>query len=87
MIYYRVNPAFDNTVKYKRMNNSKYLVNDGSILIGNELYTEKEYNRMIENYVFRIPVEKLFSRVEISKRRVYWFFGARFEIDNGYKHC
>ena len=81
MVYYRVKPQYDNITKYKRMNNSKYLVNDGSILIGGELYTEKEYNRMIENYVFRIPVDKLFERVEISKRRVYWFFGARFEVE------
>ena len=82
MVYYRVKPQYDNTPKYKRMNNNKYLINDGSILIGNELYTEKEYNRMIKNYVFRIPAGKLFERVEISKRRVYWFFGARFEMNS-----
>lgn len=44
---------------------------DGSILIANELYTprEKERFNISDNAV--IPVQ-------VSKRAVYWFFGARF---------
>ena len=45
---------------------------DGSIYIANELYTPaeaKKYNLNMD-YV---------DVVEVSKRCVYWFFGARFE--------
>lgn len=47
---------------------------DGGIHIANELYTERE----MEKY----GVNKFFTDiVEISMRRTYWFFGARFSID------
>ena len=45
---------------------------DGSIYIANELYTEKEAIRQHLNLAFMEPVE-------ISKNKIYWFFGARFE--------
>ena len=45
---------------------------DGSILIADELYTKKEKDRFcISN--------KAVSPVGISKKDVYFFFGARFE--------
>jgi len=60
MKYYRVKKEFDN---YDRK--------DGSILVKNELYTEREVNK------FEIPMERL-TEVSVSQRDVYWMFGARF---------
>lgn len=60
MKYYRIKKEHDNR---RRL--------DGSILIGNELYTEKELNK------YKIP-EAYCNIVEISKKKVYFFFGARF---------
>lgn len=45
--------------------------NDGNILIGNELYTKKEKEK------YNIP-DLCCDIVEISKNKIYWFFGARF---------
>ncbi len=44
---------------------------DGSIYIANELYTPKEIEKLKLNKAFLQPVE-------VSKNRVYFFFGARF---------
>lgn len=44
---------------------------DGSIYIANELYTENEKEK------YNIPLNYC-DVVEISKRNVYFFFGARF---------
>lgn len=44
---------------------------DGSILIANELYTSKEKERL------QIPAVAV-EAVEVSKRAIYFFFGARF---------
>ena len=44
---------------------------DGSILIANELYTEKELKKYKINPVNVVPVE-------IPKTKVYFCFGARF---------
>lgn len=44
---------------------------DGSILIANELYTPREKER------FAISDEAV-DAVQVSKRSVYFFFGARF---------
>ena len=44
---------------------------DGSIYVANELYTEKEAEKFKLNKAF-------LDVVEVSKRNVYWFFGARF---------
>lgn len=44
---------------------------DGSIYVANELYTEKEAEKFKLNKAF-------LDVVEVSKRSVYWFFGARF---------
>ena len=66
MLYLRIKPKFDNCRR-----------SDGSILIRNELYTEKEAER------FTIPKDKCVV-VNVSKKQVYWFFGARFSNDCGY---
>ncbi len=44
---------------------------DGSILIANELYTPREIER------FKISNKAVYP-VEISKKTVYFFFGARY---------
>lgn len=84
MIYYRVKPEFDNVVVSKNFD----------ILIANELYTVKELRKLEKMYANRYNYTKIekelegkarvnfylmFDPVEISKRRVYWFFGARLE--------
>lgn len=44
---------------------------DGDIYIKNELYTPKE----VENQKLNIEFMEV---VDISKKSIYWFFGARF---------
>ena len=60
MLYYRIKPEYDQ--KKRR---------DGSILIANELYTQREKER------FAISDEAV-DAAQVSKRSVYFFFGARF---------
>ena len=69
MQYYKVKPQYDNKTRY-RWDNHKQAVSD-SILIANELYTPKEFEKLANCPAW-------FEVVEISKRCVYWFFGARF---------
>ena len=45
---------------------------DGSIYVANELYTSAEAKKYNLNMAY-------VDAVEVSKRRVYWLFGARFE--------
>ena len=66
MTYYRVREQYDNFPKNPK-------VKDGNILVGGELYTEKEFNKL--PYVYACAFEK----VEIDKKNTYMFFGARFE--------
>lgn len=61
MIYYQVLPQYDNKAR-----------KDGSILVGNELYTAAEMKH------FSIP-ETYTREREIKKSKVYFSFGARFE--------
>lgn len=65
MIYYRVRKEYDNFPRNPR-------IHDVSILIGGELYTEKEFNKL--PYVYA----GAFERVEVPKSQTYWFFGTRF---------
>jgi hypothetical protein len=67
MVYYRVKPEYDN-VPY----NDKH-----DFLIANELWTEKELTRNRVLFGRKITFD-CFERVEISRRKIYWFFGARF---------
>lgn len=66
MIYYRVRKEYDQFPQNPR-------VRDGNILIGNELYTEKEFNKLPFVYA------GAFERVEMPKSQTYIFFGARFQ--------
>lgn len=67
MKYYRVPKLLDNHNIYKK---GRYI----GFLVGNELYTEKECKRLGLNTALLIPVE-------ISRKKCFWMFGARFEID------
>ena len=66
MTYYRVREQYDTFPKNPK-------VKDGNILVGGELYTEKEFNKL--PYIYAGAFEK----VEIDKKNTYMFFGARFE--------
>jgi hypothetical protein len=65
MKYYRVKPEYDNKTQYSKR--GKY----AGIYVGNELYTEKEVERRHLNPGYM-------ELVEVSKKKTYWFFGARF---------
>ena len=60
MKYFKVVPAGDQrTIKGK------------TILVANELYTQKEVNK------YKIPLAYIFE-VDIKPKETYFFFGARF---------
>ena len=66
MIYYRVRKEYDQFPKNPR-------IRDGNILVGGELYTEKEFNEL--PYIYAAA----FERIDIPKSETYEFFGARFQ--------
>ena len=72
MKYYKVKKECDN----KCRTNWKKRAYAG-IWVGNELYTEKELEKLYYSGVW-VPCE-VFDVVEIPKSRVFWMFGARFE--------
>ena len=69
MLYYKVKPQYDNKTRYIR-NNKRQIIPNG-ILIGGELYTPKEYEKLMN-------CSEWFDKVEIPKNKIYFFFGARF---------
>lgn len=71
MIYYKVKPEYDNKKRYAYNRKRGGLKIDG-IWIANELYTGKE----LHNYC--VNLNETFDKVEISKRKIYFMFGARF---------
>ena len=74
MIYYRVRKEYDQFPQNPR-------IHDGNILIAEELFTEKEFNKL--PYVYA----GAFERIDIPRNQTYWFFGARFqkeELKNDY---
>lgn len=71
MKYFRVKPEYAG--KYKNP-----YVHNADIYVSNELYTLKEVEKQNLNKNF-------LKEVNISKKSVYWFFGARFStITGGY---
>lgn len=66
MIFYRVRSEYDNIPKNPK-------IHDGQILIGLELYTVSEFNKL--PYIYCVA----FDRIDIPKKSTYIFFGARFE--------
>ena len=79
MKYYKVRPEFDN----------KHVTAD-YFLVGNELYTTAELRRLESRYnrYYRTPLNfhRMFEEVEVSKRSVYFFFGARYSDSTGSVH-
>lgn len=70
MTFYKVKPEADQTRVYVA---HKY----SGFLIGNELFTEKELSR--KNWTWLID-RNVFDVVNVSKRKTYWSFGARFAV-------
>lgn len=72
MIYYKVKKEFDNKRIHPFVKNNQFL-------IANELYTEKELNKLFYNGLrFYKDYLTFFDKIEISKNKTYFFFGARF---------
>ena len=65
MIYYRVNKEYDGIKNVSRRN---------FFLISNELFTKKEIDKL-KIYA----IDKVFTKIEISKNKTYFSFGSRFE--------
>lgn len=76
MKYYRVKPEYDNKWRYVYVGHSNLKIKRDGILIANELYTPRERERLAAK-------ADIFDEVEISRKRVYWCFGARFSNDTG----
>lgn len=66
MLYYRVRKEYDQFPQDPK-------VRDGNILVGGELYTEAEFNKLPFIYA------GAFEQVEIPKTQTYHCFGARFQ--------
>ena len=65
MVYYRVKEQYDNTPRFYEKSNHT-LKQDG-ILIGNELYTERERSKIMNGGWF-------FEKVNISKKYIFLFW-------------
>lgn len=76
MLYYEVKKEFDNAPVLQFKNNKCYKI---GIWIDSELYTQKELDKMKSDGVI-IPYS-YFNIVNISKRKIYWLFGARFKLE------
>ena len=75
MKYYRVKNEYDNTRKFRYVNREKTHIKNDDILIAGELYTQKEREKLYND-------DKCFEVVEIPKNKIYFFFGARFSIND-----
>ena len=78
MKYYRVIQKYDN-VDYWKPKKGKNCLYFGGFLLGGELYTEKELKRFDSvRFRNRMRIEQMVEPIEVSRKAVYWFFGARF---------
>lgn len=77
MKYYRVKPQYDSKCLCV-IKRGKY-VNCGDILIAGELYTVKEWEKVIKSHVFGCSPANCVEAVEVSKNKTFWLFEARFE--------
>lgn len=77
MLYMRVKEKADQFVIDKNFN----------ILIANELYTIREFEKIRYNFMkiggSTTKLKDKFDLVDIPKNKTYFFFGARFAEDNG----
>lgn len=76
MLYYRVKPEYDNRQRFVFVGHSNLKVKPDGILIAHELYTPRERERLAVH-------DKHFVKVEISRKKTYWFFGARLSNEKG----
>ena len=54
----------------------------GDILVGGELYTPREWDAVRVNYHSNpARLDAVGQEVNVSKKRIYWFFGARFPME------
>lgn len=71
MTYYKVRPEFDNAT-----------IDQNHFLVENELITPAELRKLELRYnrYYRTPLNfmRMFDKVTVSKRDVYFFFGARY---------
>lgn len=72
MIYYRVRKKYDNEQLYTEKSPHRHI----GFLIGDELYTRKEFDKLLNRC--GIDILPMFVPVEVPKSKVYFFFGARF---------
>lgn len=70
MKYYKVKSKYHGTAIW---NDTGRMIGE---LIENELYTPAEYAKL--NVVGKAHI---FEEIECSRKRTYWCFGARFELD------
>ena len=72
MLYYKVKPTADQ-IRVGIRTKTGFLVAD-------ELYTSNEIEKAIsESRIDYGFLKNHFIRLEISKHKTYWFFGARFQ--------
>ena len=71
MLYFKAKKEYDQTPRYKKTARGR--VYDNTILIQNELYTAREREKLAMS-------ADCFDVVSIPKTRVYFSFGARFEM-------
>lgn len=69
-------------MKYYRPRKEVHDYFTGYTTIEGELLTEKERNTK-----FRYLQDTVFEVVEVSRKRTYWMFGARFPMDNANKEA
>ena len=78
MLYYMIDSDMDN--KSRRVKDPKTgKVMRRGIWVADELYTAKEISKYID-------FEKVSRPVNVSKRRIFWFFGARFAEEGAVKY-
>ena len=79
MKYYRVKKQFDAVEVWKQENGKNYFT-FSAVLAANELYTPTEYKKLITGAKFRTAADEawIFEPVEISRKKIYFFFGKRF---------
>ena len=75
MLYMKVKPEADQFIIDKQFN----------FLVANELYTIKEFEKIRYNFMKMgrgtSQLKDKFVLVDIPKNKVYFFFGARFEME------
>lgn len=80
MKYYRVRPEADGVRRYK-WGKHGYIEPFGEF-VRNELITERE----LQNEVYHNKTkDQIMETVKVSKREIYYFFGARFQYGRGYQ--